>query len=144
MNIFNVPKDNSSNSTKFLHFYSNYGGIFLSKADKNKKEEIKRILLSSKYVKNIIIYNTKNLPDMIIILKDKYLFSVKSSFFVKNRFNSYNHSDKGIFIAYGNNIEKGKVNEINYIDFAPTLLKLYNIKKLSHMKGNILNIIKNL
>ena len=144
MNISNISKGNLSNSTKFIHFFSNYGGIFLGKDDINKKEVIKRILLSSKYVKKIIEYNTEYLPDMIIILKDKYLFSVKSSFFVNNRFNSFNHSDKGIFIAYGRSIIKGKRTETNYIDFAPTLLKLYNIKKLNHMKGNVLNIIKNL
>ena len=129
-------------ATKFLHFYSNYGGLILSKNYKKKKEIIKDILLKCKYTKNVITYNSPNLPDMIIILKDKYLFSVKSSFFIKNRFNSFNHSDKGVFFAYGKNIKRGKQVEIEYIDLIPTLLKLYNLDKADHMKGNILNILK--
>jgi predicted AlkP superfamily phosphohydrolase/phosphomutase len=129
-------------STKFIHFYSNYGGIYLSETDKKKKELIKEILLNSKYVKDIKTYDSDTLPDLIIILKDKYLYSVKSSFFVKNRFNSINHQDEGIFIAYGKNIKKNKMEEVKYVDFAPTLLRLYNINKLNHMKGDILDIFK--
>jgi len=141
---YNVPDDNLLDSTKFVHFYSNYGGIFLSREDKKKKDRIKKILLASKYVKHVKVYNTETLPDLIIILEEKYLFSVKSSFFVENRFNSFNHSDKGIFISYGKNIKKIKNGVINYIDFAPTLLKLYNFNKLDHMKGSVLKILKNI
>jgi predicted AlkP superfamily phosphohydrolase/phosphomutase len=86
----NLKKTNSINSflsTKFFHFYSNYGGILLGRHDKINKENIKKILLQSKYVNSIETYDGVYLPDFIIQLKDKYLFSVKSSFFIKNRFN---------------------------------------------------------
>jgi len=133
-----------SHSTKFIHFYSNYGGIFLSKEDKIKRERIRKVLLDSKYVKEVLVYNLPSLPDLIVILKEKYLYSVKSSFFIQNRFNSINHSEKGIFIAFGNNIIKGSADDTSYLDFIPTLLHLYNIKKLEHMKGNSLKILKDI
>lgn len=131
-------------STNFIHFYSNYGGIKLDGIDKKKKEKMKRILLNNKYVRNLTVYKSNTLPDFIIELHDKYLFSVKSSFFTTNRFNSINHSDKGIIIGYGRNVKKTKLKEFNYLDFAPTILKLYNLDKLMHMKGNIPDIFKNL
>ncbi|MFW9866934.1 MAG: alkaline phosphatase family protein [Candidatus Thorarchaeota archaeon] len=142
--IFKSNHETESNSTKFIHFYSNYGGIFLSKDDKGKRDRIRRVLLNSKYVKEVLIYNSPSLPDLIVILKDKYLYSVKSSIFIQNRFNSINHSEKGIFIAFGKNIRNEFMKETNYIDFAPTLLNLYNLKKLDHMRGNSLKILKDI
>jgi predicted AlkP superfamily phosphohydrolase/phosphomutase len=142
--IFRSNPEIESHSTKFVHFYSNYGGIFLSKEDKIKKELIRKVLIQNKCVNDVLIYNSSSLPDLIVILKEKFLYSVKSSFFIQNRFNSINHSDKGIFIAFGNNIIKGSAKETNYLNFIPTLLKLYNLKKPDHMKGNSLKILKNI
>jgi hypothetical protein len=47
-------------------------------------------------------------------------------------------------IAFGKNIENLKFNQVDYLDFAPTLLKLFNIGKLNHMQGKVLEILKNL
>ncbi|MFX1489594.1 MAG: alkaline phosphatase family protein [Promethearchaeota archaeon] len=142
--IFRSDHGTESQLSKFIHFYSNYGGIFLCKEDKIKKEHIRKVLLKSKYVKDVIVYNSSSLPDLIVILKEKYLYSVKSSYFIQNRFNSINHSDKGIFIAFGDNIIKDSANEISYLNFIPTLLNLYNLKKLNHMKGISLEILKDI
>ncbi|MFW9772544.1 MAG: alkaline phosphatase family protein [Candidatus Thorarchaeota archaeon] len=134
--------NNTLQNTRFVHFYSNFGGIYLNKEDKVSIDKIKVVLQNCKYVKKIIQFNRSTLPDLIIILKEKYLFSVKSSFFVRNRFNSFNHSENGIFIAYGKNIQKGRDIIVSYKDFAPTLLKLHNIKTPNHMKGKVLSIFK--
>jgi len=128
--------------TRFVHFYSNFGGIFLNKEDKASREKIRNALQNCKYVEKVIQFELNTLPDFMIILKKKYLYSVKSSLFMKNRFNSFNHSEKGIFIAYGNSIKKGKKQIVSYRDFAPTILKLYNINTPHHMKGKILNLFK--
>ncbi|TFF87588.1 MAG: hypothetical protein EU549_04450 [Promethearchaeota archaeon] len=128
--------------TSFIHFYSNYGGIVLGKKDRKKREIIKEKLSSLKYVDKIYEFNDDSMPDFIIKLYERYLFSVKSSYFKTNRSNSFNHSDKGIYMAFGDNIKKGNYNTISYIDIAPTILKLYDIKAPPHMKGKILDIIE--
>ena len=133
----------SLSKSRFLHFYSNYGGIYLSEKEKKLKKYLKHALENCKYIEKIIEFDSKYLPDYIIVMKKKILFSVKSSYFVKNHFNSLNHSEIGIFIAYGKDILKRRIREISYLDFIPTLLKLYGIITPPHMKGNILNIIKN-
>lgn len=135
-------QNDSANISRFIHFYSNYGGIFLNTNEKHKKEIIKQTLLKSKYVNRVILYDSKTLPDILIKLKEEFLYSVKSSFFIKNRFSSYNHSERGIFIAFGKNIKKGRKKEVSYLDFIPTLLKIYNIKIPTHMKGEVLDILK--
>lgn len=134
-------KINSLNKSRFIHFYSNYGGLYLSEYDKKFKKKIKIISKKCKYIEDVIEFDSKTLPDLIFCLKSNYLYSVKSSFFLKNRFNSFNHSDKGIFIAYGKNIIHGHSNETDYLDFIPTLLKLYEIPIPAHMRGRILKII---
>ncbi|MDX1799152.1 MAG: alkaline phosphatase family protein, partial [Candidatus Lokiarchaeia archaeon] len=130
------------NNSRFIHFYSNYGGIYLSDKDKSKKEYLKKILLKDKNIDRVILYDSNSMPDIILILKSKYLFSVKDSFFTMNRAYSFNHSDKGLFAAIGKNIKKGKKNEIFYLNFAPTILKLFNVQKPFHMKGEALDILK--
>ena len=141
----NLEKQPSSGKEeiRFVHFYSNYGGIFLNKHNRREKERIKKILLESKDVKKVNLLDSNDMPDIIIVLKDKYLFSVKSSFFIKNRFNSYNHSDSGIFLAFGKNVKRYFQNEVNYNDIAPTILKFYNIEKQEHMNGKVITLFKN-
>lgn len=134
--------NNKLQDTRFVHFYSNFGGIHLNKKDKVSIDKIKMVLQNCKHVERVLQFNQKTLPDLIIILKEKYLYSVKSSFFVRNRFNSFNHSKNGIFIAHGKNIQKGRDKSVSYEDFAPTLLKLYSIKAPNHMKGKTLPIFK--
>ncbi len=131
-----------SKDLKFVHFYSNYGGVFLDKDQSDKRELIKQELFHSKYIDQIFEYRADTMPDLIIKLKEKYLLSVKSSYFRTNRSNSYNHSDKGIFMAYGKNIQKKFLGQISYYDFAPTLLMLYGINIPPYMEGKPLDILK--
>ncbi|MFX1480450.1 MAG: alkaline phosphatase family protein [Promethearchaeota archaeon] len=133
----------SIKNSRFVHFYSNYGGIYLSENDKRIKKKLKLALEECKYIDNIIEFNAKNMPDYIIKLKKDYLFSVKSSSFTINHFNSLNHSEYGIFIAYGKNIINRSEKETSYLDFAPTLLKLHEINIPTYMKGRVLDIFKN-
>ena len=51
------------------------------------------------------------------------------------------HSPKGIFLAYGPNIKKKKIENARLIDLAPTILALYGIKS-GDMDGQVLDIIK--
>jgi predicted AlkP superfamily phosphohydrolase/phosphomutase len=127
-------------SNRFIHFYSNYGGIYLTDSDKSKKQKLAEVLSKLKFVERVLACTSKNMPDIILILKKKFLYSVKSSFFKINHCYSFNHSDKGIFIAFGKNIKKGTKESVNYIDIAPTILDLLKIQKPKYMKGQTLNI----
>ncbi|MFX0146548.1 MAG: alkaline phosphatase family protein [Candidatus Hodarchaeota archaeon] len=140
--ISHEKKKVSLSKSRFLHFYSNYGGIYLSKKEKKLKKYLEIALKKCKYVERLIEFDSKYLPDYIIVMKKNILFSVKSSYFVKNHFNSLNHSEIGIFIAYGKDVLKTKIREISYLDFVPLLLKLYGIITPPHIKGKIPNIIK--
>ncbi|MFQ6119457.1 MAG: alkaline phosphatase family protein [Methanosarcinales archaeon] len=51
------------------------------------------------------------------------------------------HAPTGIFIAFGPNIKKKKIENARLIDLAPTILALYGIKS-DNMDGQILDIIK--
>ncbi len=127
-------------SNRFIHFYSNYGGIYLANSDKSKKLKLVDGLSKHKFVDRIISCTSENMPDILLILKKDFLYSVKSSFFKINHCYSFNHSDKGIFIAFGKNIKKGTKESVNYIDIAPTILDLLKIQKPKYMKGQTLNI----
>jgi predicted AlkP superfamily phosphohydrolase/phosphomutase len=135
------PYENHLDS-RFIQFYSNYGGIFLNDKDKKKKPFLIKILNRNNNIKRVIEFNSKNLPDLLIILNDNYLFNVRGSFFIKTQFNSYNHHDKGIFLAYGRNIINGRKKEISYLDIVPTLLKLLNLPKTRNYKGKIVEMFK--
>lgn len=51
------------------------------------------------------------------------------------------HAPKGIFIAFGPNFKKKKLENISIIDLAPTILAIYGIKS-EDMNGHVLDIIK--
>ena len=51
------------------------------------------------------------------------------------------HAPKGIFIAFGPNFKKKKLEKARIIDLAPTILALYGIKS-EDMDGQVLDIIK--
>ena len=122
-------KTNPLDSLKLIHFYSNYGGIYIPKRKKVLKDYLYKLLIHNKNVESVYLYDLPDLPDIILRLKDKYLFSVKSSFFLQNYSNSFNHSDQGIFMAFGKNIKKGQSPSISYLDILPTILVLYKIDK---------------
>ncbi len=53
-----------------------------------------------------------------------------------------NHKLYGIIIATGKNIKKGRVENGELLDIAPTIFKLFNIKTPKDMDGKVLNILK--
>ncbi|MFW9881164.1 MAG: alkaline phosphatase family protein, partial [Candidatus Thorarchaeota archaeon] len=128
--------------TTVLNFFGNVGGLFLNGRDKDKKEIIIDKLKTDKRVETIVTFDIEGFPDLFIILRDKYLFNHESSFFVTRGRNSINHSQYGFFLGYGKNIKNGKIDLINYIDIAPTILELLKIEKKNHMDGFPLNLFK--
>ncbi|MFX0010844.1 MAG: alkaline phosphatase family protein [Candidatus Hermodarchaeota archaeon] len=133
--------DKNNPHTFIQKLTSNMGALFLSGKDKYKKEKIKHALSSDKDIVNVIEYNKDGFPDFIIALKDNYVFTKEPSFFLKRRTEAFSHTNRGLFIASGKSIRKGKENLINFQDIAPTILKLYKIDKPDYMKGKILDII---
>ena len=121
---------------------SNVGAIFLIGDDRQKKNLIKETLERDKYVQEIIEFNITGFPDFMVILDDKYLFTPESSYFVKRKTETFSHTNRGMFIAYGKNIKKGKTPLINYQEIAPTILKLYNFKKPDYMEKDPINLFK--
>lgn len=53
-----------------------------------------------------------------------------------------NHKQMGVIIASGKHIKKGKIENAQLIDIAPTILKLFNIQKPKDMDGKVLDIFK--
>ena len=137
----NLNKLNLKN-LRVVHFYSNYGGIYIPNRNRIIKNLIYKLLTRNKNVDKIYLFESSTLPDLIVRLNSKYIFSVKNSFLLKNYSNSFNHSDQGIMIAYGKNIKKDHFSSVSYIDLAPTFLSLYNINQPKDMKGKPLKILK--
>jgi predicted AlkP superfamily phosphohydrolase/phosphomutase len=131
------------NKTRVQRLVGNVGGLFLSEKDKIKKEKIQEALKKDKDIVDSIKNELRGFPDFFIILKEKYVFITKPSFSVKiKRFNKINHAKSGLFIAYGRNVIEGYNEQVDYVNIAPTILRLLNIEQPIHMSGKALNIIK--
>ena len=122
---------------------SNVGSLFLYSDNKLKKDAIEAELKKEKCVKEVISPSKKDFPTFFIKLDDDYYFNDDPSLFVKRKTDTIEHSQTGLFIAYGKKIKHKKLNCIDYYDIAPTILKLFNIDKKDYMSGNQLDIIKN-
>jgi predicted AlkP superfamily phosphohydrolase/phosphomutase len=116
------------------------GAIFLYGKDKEKKGSIKQALKNDKNIEDMIEYNIDGFPDFLIALKDDFIFTMEPSFFLKRRIEVFSHTNQGFFLAYGKNIKQGNEKLIKYQDIAPSILKLFGLKKLEHMKGKSLDI----
>ena len=86
-------------------------------------------------------------PDIIFELNEKFkgLEIIGSNSFAKinDKDKKAWHEFEGIFIASGPNIKNlGEIKQAEIIDVAPTILKLYDIKKPEEMDGKIINLIK--
>lgn len=122
-------------------YKSNVGGLFLHGKLKHKKTQIKAELEKEKFVKKVILTDSEDAPDLFIILKESYYFDIETSF-IKRKTEILTHSIQGIFMAYGEDIKRGKSESVNYYDIAPTILKLFSIEKQNYMVGEPLNIFK--
>lgn len=82
-------------------------------------------------------------PDIIFFLKDgEYLADVqlKDHLFEETSWKtgSGTHRMEGIFIGYGNDIQKGvEADALRIIDIAPTILNIFNIPVPDDMDGNV-------
>ena len=123
-------------------YKSNVGGLYLYGNYRSKKEEIISALKKEKCVEKIITPEIELFPDIYIILSPDMFFSVEHSLFLKRKTEIISHSRKGLFMAYGKNIVPGRTNHVQYFDFAPTVLQLFNLEKQKGMIGESLNILK--
>ena len=140
LGLKHVNKDNPQSFIQKLT--SNIGAIFLIGEDRQKKQLIKETLEKDKFVQEIFEFDINGFPDLMVILDDKYLFTTESSYFIKRKTETFSHTNRGMFIAYGKDIKKGNVPLINYQEIAPTILKLYNLKKPDYMERDSINLFK--
>ncbi|MFX1352811.1 MAG: alkaline phosphatase family protein [Promethearchaeota archaeon] len=134
--------DKSKPKTFIQKLTSNMGALFLFGKDQEKKTKIKEQLEKDKHIDQIFEYSKLGFPDFLIALKDDFIFFKDCSYFLKRNTEVFSHTNRGFFMAYGKNIRKDSTNLINYLDIAPTILKLYDKEKPNYMKGKALNIFK--
>jgi len=135
------PAPKLDNSTRVQPYIANIGGLFLSSLDRSKKDFIQKTFERDKYINRIISPSISGFPDFFIILRNNYIFNAKPSLFLKlKQKNIISHSESGFFLVYGNRIKKGTQYQSDYINIAPTLLKLLNRKKPDYMNGEPLDI----
>ncbi|MFX1443670.1 MAG: alkaline phosphatase family protein [Promethearchaeota archaeon] len=134
---------NNYRDVSLRRFSSNVGALFLQENEKKNTIEIMNMLKKDKNIKNVIMPNIDGFPDLYIILKDKFYFGIEPALYLKVKMDMFDHSEMGLFLAYGKDIVKGQKEIVNYLSVAPTILKLLNIKKPNYMKGTVLEIFKN-
>lgn len=121
---------------------SNVGAIFLIGEERKKKQLIKETLERDKYIEKVIEFNVNGFPDLVVILDDKYLFTTESSYFIKRKTETFSHTNKGMFIAYGKDIKKGTIPLLHYQEIAPTILKLFKLEKPYYMEKDPIDLFK--
>lgn len=134
--------DKNKPKTFIQKLTSNMGALFLFGKDQDKKIEIKEKLEKDKYIDKVFQYSKLGFPDFLIALNDEYIFFKECSYFLTRNTEVFSHTNRGFFMAYGKNIRKDSRELINYLDVAPTILKLFSKDKFDYMKGNILDILK--
>ena len=122
----------------------------LKKEIKNKLDNLyhnKMKVINKVWFREELFGNLKIAPDIIFELNEKFkgLEIIGSNSFAKinDKDKKAWHEFEGIFIASGPNIKNlGEIKQAEIIDVAPTILKLYDIKKPEEMDGKIINLIK--
>jgi len=136
-----ISLENKIKGSGVMSFFGNTGGIFLNESDKKKTNLIIEKMRKEKRIKALELKDEEGFPDIIVILNEKYLFSHEPSYFVIRGRNTINHSQKGIFLAWGQNIQKGSLPLVDYKDISPTFLKLFNESIPSYLTGKSLKNI---
>ncbi len=126
--------------SRVVYDFSNVNGLYLDTLNKSIKLKIKKELGKDPRIKSVKLCKKFGFPDLYIIFKNKFIASKNPSFFVIRNRDTINHTQYGVFMAYGNDIKKGKRTLVDYKDVAPTILKLYEIEPKPFMKGTPLNI----
>ncbi|MFX1315208.1 MAG: alkaline phosphatase family protein [Promethearchaeota archaeon] len=122
---------------------SNMGAIFLFGKDKDNLEDVKSKMKNDKHFKKVYEFKAGGFPDLLVALKDEYIFDPEPSFFIKRKTESFNHSSHGFFIAFGKDIKNGQINIVDYRSISPTILKVCKVEIPDYMKGKPLDIFKN-
>ena len=131
----------SDDKTEIQSFNSNVGGLFLNAEHKSLRTKILELLNQESFVKKIIEPKINGFPDAFIILKDQYIFGDKPSPLLYRKRNVINHSEEGLFIAYGKNVKKGSKESLIYLNLVPTILRLFKIKQSESMIGKVMDTI---
>ena len=103
------PQSKAITQTKksIISFRSgNVGTLYLRGKDKLKKDKIRIELQKEPSIKQVIEPVGDDVPDFFIVLQDKYFFDHKPGFVVKRKRSTIGHKEYGIFLAYGNEIQK--------------------------------------
>ena len=107
---------------------------------KNEEKIIKKI-----WKKEELYGDCENTPDIIFKIKSKYSGweSLGNNIVIEisEHARAGTHYPNGIFIAFGPNFKKKKLENTRIIDLAPTILALYGIKS-EDMDGQVLDIIR--
>jgi len=134
--------DKTQPKTFIQKLTSNMGALFLFAEDEQKKNKIKEVLRKDKYIEKVFEYSKEGFPDFLIALKDDYILFKDCSYFLKRNTEVFSHSNRGFFMAYGKDIKKGSKELVNYLDIAPSILKLLGKEKINYMKGIQLDIFQ--
>lgn len=125
--------------------YEDIRSDIISKLRKVKDPEINEIILKGIFKREEVYSGPfeKYAPDILIEPNTGWIISDNirpfSNKYVYNDSSPKGcHQKDGIFIAYGNNIQKGKVSDAEIADIAPTVLSLMNVPVLENMDGKVL------
>ncbi|NPV51058.1 MAG: hypothetical protein HPY60_07695 [Candidatus Methanofastidiosum sp.] len=135
---------NNTKAFSYSFFETNYAPIYI--IDKKYKKDIINKLKNSNNIKNIytITPNKKafGLKPDIIIESNKL---ISTSLFKKNereKFISYTHDVKGIFLSSGPEIKNNQmIEDVKIYDITPTILHILDIPIPSDMDGRVLTEI---
>ena len=90
---------------------------------------------------NIYNKNNPDAPDILFLLNKGFShkcvtkYNVKKTTKIFNKMNGDDHSIYGIFAAYGKNVKKREIKNINIIDVAPTILNLLKYEIPGYVDG---------
>jgi len=149
LNIIDQPTIDKE-KTKAICLGKNVPVIKIFSKDNSEKDKIKKGLIEKiNNIPNIQAHDMQEfhkgkyspkLGDIIINVGDYELDTfIGNKIFLKGK--TAFHSKKGIFLAYGNKINKTNLDP-NIYDIAPTILHMFNTKVPEDMNGKILEILK--
>lgn len=120
---------------------SNCGALY--EADVKKCSQIKEMLEKEPFVKKVEYtkelygFRPKDAPHLMIELEKNMAFSIHDTLYDLANIDKLGHSKYGIFIAYGKDFKNlGRIKDVSYLDFAPTILYLFGYDKAPWMKGS--------
>ncbi len=84
--------------------------------------------------------SSDKVPDIIFDIRDHELSYFLLSHSIFDNVSDAHHSSEGIFLAYGEDIRRGKIENASLVDLAPTILHYYGKKIPRDVDGKVLNL----